>query len=64
MKQEPRPEAFHLAPLLEPFVPLLMRQGRELREESETNKKFYLGTKEYVYLVTLAGHVPEIEEGV
>ena len=64
MKSPPNSNPLNLVPLLEPFVPLLMRQGRELREESETNKKFYLGTKEYVYLVTLAGHVPEIEEGV
>lgn len=60
MKPSPRsrPQRINLRPLLEPFIPLLVQQGSEIREEMVANKKWYLGRKEYEYVPTLSGHEP------
>lgn len=60
MKPSPRPriQRINLKPLLEPFIPLLVQQGSEIREEMVANKDWILGRKEYEYIVTLSGHEP------
>jgi hypothetical protein len=57
-KTKPKPQRINLRPFLEPFIPLLVNQNVDTRIEAETNKNWHLGTKEYDYVQTLAGHQP------
>jgi len=43
------------------FSDRLLAPVREWQKESDTNKAFYLGDKQYEYIPTLEGHAPTVD---
>ena len=46
---------------LMPFLPIITGPLRERERESQTNKEFHLGAKEFEYIPTLEGHAPTVD---